>query len=237
MSWRNHPLLFGLIALLGPVVLAGCGGGGSGGNPAGQFETVSPRQLWTELFSAQPPTVLDVRSANAYALSHLPHSLSSPGCGCAATLSQAPAPPVSEVVVGVTEDDEHLAATPLLLRGEHVRLLAGGLSAWKLGLDINDTTLHGWLLAARNLRLLDVRTPAEWQAKRIAGTENKPLANIDQWAPTLSPTEEFVLICSAGQRSTAARDNLAKRGLTKIHNLLGGTEGWHFGWVGNQVGG
>jgi rhodanese-related sulfurtransferase len=138
------------------------------------------------------------------------------------------------VIVGQTEQHARSGASSALEPGEQARVLAGGIAAWPYGLDINDVQLHEWLTAGRTLRLIDVRTPPEWQECRIAGTENQPLADIDAWAPTIDPSDEVVLICRSGGRSSQARDDLAGRGLTRIHNLLGGVQAWRYALVGDE---
>ncbi len=229
------PALIGLLmALAVSVLLAGCGGE-SPITPR-VIGVITAQQLWADLFSASPPRVIDVRDAADYELATVPHSSNHP-CGCPALSDSAAAAGDEIVLVGKTEHHARSGASSALAPGEQAWVLAGGITAWPYGLDINDAKLNEWLGEGRTLRLIDVRTPAEWQECRIAGTENQPLADIDAWAPTIDPSQEVVLICGMGGRSSQARDDLARRGLTRIHNLVGGVQAWRYGLVGDACSG
>ncbi|MGD8240928.1 MAG: rhodanese-like domain-containing protein [Armatimonadota bacterium] len=211
------------------VVFAGCGGGGLN---LPELPTVGDEQLWGEVFSGSPPRVVDVRDASDYEEAHIPTSESTPhgrSVTGAAVATRVPGEDI--VIVGQTETDARRAAIDLLGPGETARALAGGLNAWDCGLDINDVQLKHWIDGSRNVRLIDVRTYSEWWAERIDGSENLPVDEIDVWAPTIAPSEEVVVICAGGVRSAQARDDLAGRGLTRVHNLLGGIGAWRYDLV------
>jgi rhodanese-related sulfurtransferase len=232
-SGRRMLQRVGLLASVVVPLLAGCGGEApvDGGNPT-ITGVVTPQQLWASLFSAAPPRVIDVRDAADYELARIPRSSNDP-CGCPLAAAQAAAAGDEIVIVGTTEQHARSAATAVLAPGEQAHVLQGGLAAWPYGLDVNDAQLNEWLTEGRALRLIDVRTPVEWQACRIDGTDNMPLDEIDTWAPTVDASEEIVLVCGSGARSAQARDTLAERGFTRVHNLLGGILVWRYGLVGD----
>lgn len=216
-----------VVAVFVGAVLSGCGGG----DGLQTYGTVAPAALWSEIFSATPPVLIDVRTAAEYDFSRLPHSDSDPNCGCDSLAALAPASVREVVVIGGTEDHARRAARDVALPTDHVRVMAGGFYDWQLGLDISAQQLHDWLLGTRTLRLIDVRTEAEWTAGHIAETANLPLADIATWSHSLAADEEIVCICAGGGRSAQARDYLATQGFTRVHNLLGGTNGWPYGTV------
>lgn len=211
------------------VLLAGCGGSGS--PPVAQGSTISSDALWTDLFTATPPDVVDVRSADAYALSHLPDSRNVPnGTGLATTTttaaSTAQATPM--VIVADSEATEDQIVASLAAAGDSAEALAGGLAGWKHGLDLSAQELEAWINQSRNIELVDVRTTTEWTTAHIPGTVNHPLADLDTWCTTLDKQAEIVCICATGVRSAKARDELAQKGFTHVDNLLGGTDGWPY---------
>ena len=78
------------------------------------------------------------------------------------------------------------------------------------------------------LRLVDVREPAEWTSElgHIAGAELIPLGTIPNNLSKLQGEErEVITICKSGMRSQQAADFLAKNGL-KVRNLAGGMMAW-----------
>lgn len=80
-------------------------------------------------------------------------------------------------------------------------------------------------LAARpDAVVLDVRTPAEFEAEHIAGSYNVPLdllqEHADEVAARLDGTA--VLVCQSGNRAGTAQDRLAQAGFTSARVLQGG---------------
>lgn len=73
-------------------------------------------------------------------------------------------------------------------------------------------------------RLLDVRTPEEFQAKHVEGAENVPVDTI----PTaeVGPKDAAVVVyCGSGKRSARAAAALRAKGHTKVYDL-GGMSNW-----------
>lgn len=85
------------------------------------------------------------------------------------------------------------------------------------------------LLAARaDVRLLDVRTPGEFETAHIAGAYNVPLDALPEHAAEIAADQhtEFVLICQSGARARKAEEALRDSGLTRLHVLDGGMNAW-----------
>lgn len=79
-------------------------------------------------------------------------------------------------------------------------------------------------------RLVDVRTPAEFETAHIAGSVNVPLDVLDQHgadiAERLAQDNDVVLVCRSGQRSTKAQGLLRNAGLTSGRVLENGITDW-----------
>lgn len=78
----------------------------------------------------------------------------------------------------------------------------------------------------RDVFLLDVRTPEEYQQARLAGAHLIP---IDQLARRLSelPSDRPILVyCAVGSRSAQVFNFLARRGYPEVYNLDGGIYAW-----------
>ncbi|WP_420155682.1 rhodanese-like domain-containing protein [Siphonobacter sp.] len=82
--------------------------------------------------------------------------------------------------------------------------------------------------AGEALRILDIRTPYEWESFSIGGL-HIPLDELllrvhdipDSWK-----NEEIVVICGSGMQSAVATRVLAKQGFSRIHNLEGGLQAY-----------
>lgn len=79
-------------------------------------------------------------------------------------------------------------------------------------------------------RVVDVRTPAEFETAHIAGSYNVPLDVLDRHgsevARRLDRDNDVVLVCRSGQRSTKAQALLRNAGLTSGRVLENGITDW-----------
>jgi rhodanese-related sulfurtransferase len=77
-------------------------------------------------------------------------------------------------------------------------------------------------------RLIDVRTPAEFETVHIPGAYNVPLDTLREHREEIARRldEDVVLICRSGQRASQAREALAAAGLPNLHLLDGGMQAW-----------
>lgn len=77
-------------------------------------------------------------------------------------------------------------------------------------------------------RLLDVRTPAEFESQHIAGAYNVPLDTLPEHGPEIRAGVDapVVLICRSGQRARKGEEALRATGMTDLHVLDGGMAAW-----------
>lgn len=82
-------------------------------------------------------------------------------------------------------------------------------------------------------RLLDVRTPAEFESAHIPGAYNVPLDALKEHRREIVDRidDDVVLLCASGGRSAQAEEALAAAGLPNLRVLEGGMQAWE------QVGG
>ncbi len=85
-------------------------------------------------------------------------------------------------------------------------------------------------LGRDSLRLLDVRTPGEFEGVRIAGSHNVPLPVLPRYAERLSqrPDVPVVVLCQTGARSRQAAEVLEPLGVDALV-LDGGIAAWQSG--------
>ena len=75
--------------------------------------------------------------------------------------------------------------------------------------------------------LLDVREPWEFAICRIEESQLVPMRQIPQFAQTLDPAQEIVVICPHGSRSLAVCNYLEQQcGYNQLINLEGGVDAW-----------
>ena len=86
----------------------------------------------------------------------------------------------------------------------------------------------GELLAGGRVRVLDVRTPAEFETAHIPGAYNVPLDLLKEHRAELRAhlDEDVVLVCRSGARAGQAEQALAGSGLPNLRVLSGGMLAW-----------
>lgn len=93
---------------------------------------------------------------------------------------------------------------------------------------IDVATLRQQLASGDAPRVLDVRTPAEFETAHIPGAYNVPLDNLREHRAELRQhlDEHVVLVCRSGARAEQAEKALAEVGLPGLHVLDGGMVSW-----------
>ncbi len=79
-----------------------------------------------------------------------------------------------------------------------------------------------------NVRLLDVRTPGEFESAHIPGAYNVPLDLLGEHTSEIRNLADtkVVLVCQSGQRAGKADDALRAAGMSNLRVLEGGMNGW-----------
>ena len=93
---------------------------------------------------------------------------------------------------------------------------------------VRPTELSELLAEHPEIRLLDVRTPAEYESVHIRGAYNVPLDLLAEHGAEIRTTvaEPVVLVCQSGQRARKAEEALKAAGMPNLHVLDGGVNGW-----------
>lgn len=77
-----------------------------------------------------------------------------------------------------------------------------------------------------SIRLIDVRTPAEFETVHIEGATLMPLDRLDPAHVRVFAGDLCVLVCHSGKRAAQARDKLAAAGCENLAVLEGGVAAW-----------
>lgn len=89
------------------------------------------------------------------------------------------------------------------------------------------TELAALLHTGGAARLLDVRTPSEFENAHIHGAYNVPLDQLHEHATEVrAATGAVVLICQSGRRAQRAEAVLRAAGMGSMHVLDGGMQAW-----------
>lgn len=198
-----------------------------------ELRPIQPNELQTLL--ADGVVALDVRSANDFALGHVPGTIHIALSGQFASWAGSVLGLSSRPVL-IADSDEQLAEARLRLARVGIEdargFLQGGTNAWKdAGLplaalpQISVDTLHQWWSEGKSL-LLDVRREGEWKAAHIQGATWSPLDTLNHNLPAVDPERLIAVHCKSGYRSAIACSILQRAGFRKVVNVEGGYDAW-----------
>lgn len=208
------------------------------GGPAGR--TV-PKQLGLSELDAglsRKALVIDTRPADKFAAGHVPGTLNIPLGKSFLNWAGALVPDEGKFhVIVETESDDAVQAIADDLAKIGLTRLAGFfpssvLRDWKRKHgtpekvpQLNSKQVHG-MLAAKQVRVVDVRAPDEWAHGHVPGATHIPLAALPERLGELDRSLPIVLHCKGGGRSSIATSFLQARGVDGVSNLAGGYDGW-----------
>lgn len=93
--------------------------------------------------------------------------------------------------------------------------------------EITATQLNEWLSEGKDIQVIDVREPNEFEIARIPDTKLIPLGEVIKRANEIDPTRTTVVHCKGGVRSAKAIEALRKEGFKgRLINLKGGITAW-----------
>ena len=92
--------------------------------------------------------------------------------------------------------------------------------------EMTVTELKQWMDEGRQVTLIDVRNPPEWEVCRIEGAKLIPMGEIQNRLGELNPEDVIVAHCHHGARSAQVVHFLRQKGFSRAINLAGGIEAW-----------
>jgi len=185
-----------------------------------------------EKANAGDAVVLDIRSYDAFGGQHVPGSYHIDLSGNFATFAGWILPPDKAILLVGLDDSQAFEAAVWLRRvglDRVIGYLKGGMFEWsKAGLQTGHIgqlavgELHQMSTGDRNMTIVDVRAPNEYQGFHIEGAVNIPAPDLRKRYSELDPAVPTVLICSTGHRSSLSASILKQHGFTDVFNGAGG---------------
>jgi glyoxylase-like metal-dependent hydrolase (beta-lactamase superfamily II)/rhodanese-related sulfurtransferase len=185
---------------------------------------------------AQGAWVLDLREVSDFGEGHVPGSLNVWIDGPqfaerVAGLAPAGAP---VLLMGAPSDvDRAVAALSRVGVDEIVGFLQWGMVEWRSeGLPVETVpqiTVHdlaAWLEQGRDVVIVDVREPSEWDEGHIDGALPLPMFEAVGRRAEIQAGRPTAVVCAGGLRSSAVISALQRRGVGGLHNVTGGMAAW-----------
>jgi len=197
-------------------------------------KSLTPKQF--ETMVADGAVIIDARDSAAFGGFHIPGSINIGFEKQLANWVGMVVDPGSEIVLVVDDRSDYDRMVTELHRIGYDLIfgyLSGGIMAWLMSgrsveqLEQTSPQQLAAQLEKSNVRVIDVRTPAEWQSSRIKWAEHFSLTDILAGRlPKAEKDEALVLQCGSGYRSNIAASLMKQRGYTNAKSLAGGIFAW-----------
>ncbi len=177
--------------------------------------------------SREGALVLDTRSSASFGKGHFPGSLHvSLDLALFSTWTGFFVPPSRKIALVVEDETDVPRARMELARIGYdtiVGYIAGRMLAATESLPQLRATDYREARASGSAdRLLDVRTPREWEEFHLDGAVHIPLPALPRRMKELSKNEPLAVMCGAGNRSSIAASLLLADGFQRVQNIVGG---------------
>ena len=197
-------------------------------------KSLTPKQF--EEMMNDGAIVIDARDSAAFGGFHIPGSINIGFEKQLANWVGMVVDPTAEILLVVDDREDYDRMVTELHRIGYDLIfgyLSGGIMAWLMSgrpveqLEQISPQQLSERLESSNLRIVDVRTPAEWEASRIKWAEHLPLSDIlAGQMPKAEKDEEMVLQCGSGYRSNIGASLLRQAGFSRAKSLAGGIFAW-----------
>ncbi len=194
-----------------------------------------PRALDAGEFAAlaRGAVVVDVRSKDDYARSHIPGSFNNTFRDAYAVWLGWLVPEATPLlfVTGDAPVDQLVDESLLVGYEDFAGWLKGGVEAWReSGRELRKIELVDAVRAKRYLlegaASLDTREPDEYGSGHIEGAIHIPLGKLPREAQTVPRDRPLVVYCGHGERASTAISLLEAAGFRELINLDGGMGAW-----------
>lgn len=180
--------------------------------------------------------VVDVRSKESFAATHIPDSINIPFGDNLPTWAGWVLP-YDRPILLVAEDSSQVdsVVTHLLRVGlDDVQgYLEGGINSWEVsGLPLstlNTMSVHDLdrkRKSEKRLTILDVRTDKEWSDGHIEGAVHIHGGTLQDRVKEIPREKPVAVVCGSGYRASIASSFLKREGFEDITNIIGGMSAW-----------
>lgn len=73
-------------------------------------------------------------------------------------------------------------------------------------------------LVSEGAKIIDVRTPAEFNSGKVKGSKNIPLQQLSAKMENLSKNGTYIVCCASGARSASAKRMMKANGFEDVYN-------------------
>jgi hydroxyacylglutathione hydrolase len=192
-----------------------------------------PPKAFKEAIEKKNGVLVDVRTMLAFGGGHIPGALNiggSPILSIWAGWMLDPDEPILLVLEGKNDLEEIVR---LFIRTGYTKFsgyLVGGMKAWDAAgfplTEVGQMSVHELNRRARDLQIVDVRSPREWKNGHVPAARHIFLPELRKRVDELDRSNPTAVYCGSGYRASIATSILKPAGFEKLWNVPGSWEAW-----------
>jgi molybdopterin/thiamine biosynthesis adenylyltransferase/rhodanese-related sulfurtransferase len=132
----------------------------------------------------------------------------------------------TEIKVGKNPDCPICGSNPSIHELQDYEAFCGNIGSSESVPEVTPSLLKSMLDEGKDVELVDVREPFEYQICHLEGSKLVPLGQLQARVGDLSKSKTVVVYCHHGRRSANAVSYLTSAGFTDVRNLRGGIAAW-----------
>lgn len=188
-------------------------------------------EIFETITNQREALVLDTRSAQDFAIGHIPNAIFIGIDGGFAPWVGALIPDLKQPILFVADKGKEEEVVTRLSRVGYdntLGYLEGGMEAWEKANKEIDTVKSISAIAFATqfkpgkTKVLDVRKESEYNNQHMVGVRNFPLSRINENMGEVNTNDHYHIHCAGGYRSMIAASILKSRGIHNIVDIAGG---------------
>jgi hydroxyacylglutathione hydrolase len=192
-----------------------------------------PPKAFKEAIERKNGVLVDVRTMLAFGGGHIPGALNIGGSPILSIWAGWMLDPDEPILLVLESKNDLEEIVRLFIRTGYTKFsgyLVGGMKAWDAAgfplTEVGQMSVHELNRRARDLQIVDVRSPREWKNGHVPGARHIFLPELRKRVDELHRSNPTAVYCGSGYRASIATSILKPAGFEKLWNVPGSWEAW-----------
>jgi hydroxyacylglutathione hydrolase len=192
-----------------------------------------PPKAFKEAIEKKNGVLVDVRTMLAFGGGHIPGALNIGGSPILSIWAGWMLDPDEPILLVLESKNDLEEIVRLFIRTGYTKFsgyLVGGMKAWDAAgfplTEVGQMSVHELNRRARDLQIVDVRSPREWKNGHVPGARHIFLPELHKRVDELNRSNPTAVYCGSGYRASIATSILKPAGFEKLWNVPGSWEAW-----------
>src|SRR3989440_2932149 len=192
-----------------------------------------PPKAFKEAIEKKSGVLVDVRTMLAFGGGHIPDALNIGGSPILSIWAGWMLDPDESILLVLESENDLKKIVRLFIRTGYTKFagyLVGGMKAWDAAgfplSEVGQMSVHELNKRARDLQIVDVRSPREWKNGHVPGARHIFLPELRKRIGELDRSKPTAVYCGSGYRASIATSIMKPGGFEKLWNVPGSWEAW-----------